>query len=658
MKKFISLIVFILAPFLLFTEGISLVVTRVEPIGVEAETARLVEELLHTELSQIPLFQLVERDKLDTLLQEQELQLSGITSAESAARAGNILNVQKVIFGSLGRYDTEYVKYILSLRLVDVERAVVEAAESVEIRSKEDIRPAITEISRRLSERVEITGKIFRIEEHVLYTTLGESAGVTPDQALSVVKVDLIRDGKGHIMMREETPVANLVVEKVSPEGSRCRVLEAAGNLETGMTVRRGRLELESIETAASLEVKSIPENARVYLGDKFLGVTPLKLSGLEPGRYRIEIKSGAGYRTYVGKITLRTGRSVVLERELEQEVEIEDLLRIGKMPRKRTDPKTALKKALIPGLGAYYNGYESQLPGIAFMLFGTSGAALAGVLNATRTDTQSDWGNAIPSLKCNDWLMAGLYAGTGLMIYGGSLVDAWVSAKEDFLYPTYMEYTVCGTGIFTHLSQTTDTHGVDPDILGRLMGGVSSWRASGGGELIYEGRRYFFSFGMRFPLMDFTYVYRPVVTERLLFGLGMEGTMNLGELSHDDIEELTVPFFRSLYAPVFSLAYRTTRLELDLFASPAAIVGLYQYKPLAGGGADLEYIQPLVIPAIIARVSANYFLTLKFGLRVSVRYGLLWNRGEAYEGLTEAGYSTVDKAQFLDISGGIVFRL
>jgi len=53
-----------------------------------------------------------------------------------------------------------------------------------------------------------------------------------------------------------------------------------------------------------------------------------------------------------------------------------------------------------------------------------------------------------------------------------------------------------------------------------------------------------------------------------------------------------------------------------------------------------------------------NYFLTLKFGFRASLKYGLLWNRGGAYEGLTEAGYSTVDKAQFLDINGGIVFRL
>lgn len=66
---------------------------------------------------------------------EQELQLSGITSAQSAAQAGNVLNVQKVIFGSLARYDSEHIKYLLSFRLGDVDRATLEASESVQIRS-------------------------------------------------------------------------------------------------------------------------------------------------------------------------------------------------------------------------------------------------------------------------------------------------------------------------------------------------------------------------------------------------------------------------------------------------------------------------------------------------------------------------------------------
>ncbi|MCK4714821.1 MAG: hypothetical protein KAT35_04545 [Candidatus Aenigmarchaeota archaeon] len=158
--------------------------------------------------------------------------------------------------------------------MVDVERASVEAAESIQIRNKDEILAAVADIAERLSANVEVTGSITRVEEEAVYTSLGQAAGVIPEEILSVIQVDLIRDDKGIIIMREENPIANLKVEKVSPEGSRCRVLESAAKLETGFSVRKGRVDIERKETEASLVVKSVPENARVYLNSEFSGVT------------------------------------------------------------------------------------------------------------------------------------------------------------------------------------------------------------------------------------------------------------------------------------------------------------------------------------------------------------------------------------------------
>jgi curli biogenesis system outer membrane secretion channel CsgG len=95
------------------SQTISLAVIQLDPLGVDSTTAKMFEDVLQTEFSKIPIFQLVERSKLDSLLQEQELQLSGITNAQSVSKAGNILNVQKVVFGSIARYDSDYVKYLL-----------------------------------------------------------------------------------------------------------------------------------------------------------------------------------------------------------------------------------------------------------------------------------------------------------------------------------------------------------------------------------------------------------------------------------------------------------------------------------------------------------------------------------------------------------------
>jgi len=285
---------------------ISLAVTRIEPIGIKVKTARLVEEILQTEFSKQPLFHLVERDRLDELLKEQELQLSGITSTDSATLAGNLLKVEKVLFGSIALYEGGYVKYLISLRLVDVEKGAVEVAESSQIRSDAELSEAIARIVQKLSDRIEITGKITRIDGQNVYVSLGEDSGTKIGEELSVVRTELIRDDAGSIIMREEKPVANLSVEVVSPEGSRCRIVESAFSLETNMTVRKGRIELERKETTCTLEVKSIPENSRVFLNSDFIGVTPMKLTGLKPGIYRVEIRSGAGYKPYLGRIKPR----------------------------------------------------------------------------------------------------------------------------------------------------------------------------------------------------------------------------------------------------------------------------------------------------------------------------------------------------------------
>ncbi|GAH23051.1 unnamed protein product, partial [marine sediment metagenome] len=295
----------------------------------------------------------------DKIMDEQQLQLSGITSAESAVQAGGILNVQKVIFGSIGRYESDYIKYLLSLRLVDVEKASVEAAESIQIRSGEEILGAVSKIVKRLSEKVELSGKITRIEASSIYTSMGQEMGVIPADLLSVFRMDLVKDDTGKIIMREETPIANLIVEKVSPEGSKCRLFDSSEKIKTGFFVRKGRVSLEEAMKGTALVVKSIPESSRVFLNSEFIGITPLELGGLEPGNYRIEIRSG-GYKAYLGKISLAEGRSITLEKELEPDIEIEDLLMLGKIPRKRTDPSKAIGFALIPGQGQSYNGYSN----------------------------------------------------------------------------------------------------------------------------------------------------------------------------------------------------------------------------------------------------------------------------------------------------------
>jgi hypothetical protein len=103
----IGFLFFILALVCLAAEPLSLAVMGIEPIGTDQETARILEELLLSSLAGRNIFTLMERERVDALLAEIEFQVSGATDASSIAEIGNLLNVQKVLFGSIGRYDTE-----------------------------------------------------------------------------------------------------------------------------------------------------------------------------------------------------------------------------------------------------------------------------------------------------------------------------------------------------------------------------------------------------------------------------------------------------------------------------------------------------------------------------------------------------------------------
>ena len=561
-------------------EPIRLAVSNIESLGVDENTAEMAEELLQIELTKYPLFTLVERAELETLLQEQQLQLSGVTDINNAIKIGNLLNVKKMIFGTIGLYESEYVKYLITLRLVDIEKGQIEAAESIEVKSKEDMRRAVTAIAKTLVNQIEITGRITAIDEDTVYTTLGEDSGVEEGSLLSVISTELIKDDSGSVIMREEIPVANLRVEKVSSEGSRCLVIEAATDIRKGLTVRKGETELEIRNEKCNLIIKSIPKDARVFIDGKFMGLTPTEVRDIEPGSYVIDIRSGAGYKAYRGKVNLREGRSITIDRELEPEIEVEDIILLGKMPREHTDPETALVSAIVPGFGAVYNGYPGQMPAIMF-------GAVTGVFSA------------VLGLGIQEEITPYNYiqSGAGLLMYLSSFYDAAQTADDDFIYPEYGELFMAPAGALIMLDANTV--------------GVAGFNAA----LLYEGYAYSLSVEispLAIPVYNteelvwclyFDIFYRFLRFEDLFFGLGYQITNNF--IGYTDQDAM---FPGMLCSPAVSVSYRSTDIESDLILSPYTYdsTGRDNYRNFIG---------------IRSRARFSYFFDLSIGASLSAEY-------------------------------------
>ena len=596
-------------------EPVSIAVSNIEPLGVDEDTAFMVEELLQIEFSQHSLFRVVERSKMNALMKEQRFQLSGVTDVENAIKAGNLLNAKKVLFGALAYYGSEYVEYLLTLRMVDIEKGEIEAAESIEIKSADGIRTAVSEIVDVLIKQVEITGEIIAVEEESVFTSLGEYADVVENNVLSVFLLELIKGATGNVIMREEVPVANLLVEKVSTEGSRCRVLETAGEIEPGMTVRRGETDIDINEEECRLLIKSIPENARVFIDSKFMGLTPVEVAGMAPGSYIIDIRAGAGYKAYRGRVNLKKGRSITIERELEQEIEVEDILLIGKMPRKQTDPSTALKKALIPGFGAIYNGYPGQAPVIMFSTI------MSGILPIILGLTEEGGFSPYQIIQ----------GGTGVMIYLSSLLDAWQTADDRFTYPTYGKILMGPAGAF--IREDSD----DSAVIGMTA------------DYQYEGRSYSFYISIS-PLvisrintdqmawlMNMGMYYRFIKSERLFVGLGYEITNNFINYDDSNDEEGSpdagIPGM--LCSPALSLSYISNKFELDFSGSP------YSHDTFGYSDGHTDFI------GFTGRLNLNYFFNLKVGGALSAEYADLRD-------LNDLSY----KLQLFRLKTGVIIRL
>jgi len=79
----------------------------------------------------------------------------------------------------------------------------------------------------------------------------------------------------------------------------------------------------------------------------------------LEPGSYNLEIRA-SGYKTFSGSVKISTGSTTNVEEELREKMSTEEMLLLGKIPRKKTEPQIAFRKALIPGQGQSYNGNQN----------------------------------------------------------------------------------------------------------------------------------------------------------------------------------------------------------------------------------------------------------------------------------------------------------
>ncbi len=240
--------------------------------GVSEAYSRPFSDRLRQELLNTGSFVVVERNNMESILEEQGFQLSGCTSDECAVEVGRMLGVERMLAGSLGIVGSTHT---LNVRMIDVETGRILTGRSVDCACPIDevLTTRIREIAYLLStgetqvQRMTGYGDLF-----ITSTPAGASIrldgidqqGVTPTSLEGV-------DAGQHILELEKDDYYDSRSITVIP-GTMTRV-----NAE----MQRGN---------ALVRVYSTPYNADLYIDSRYIGPTPQTVNDLPAGSHTIRV--------------------------------------------------------------------------------------------------------------------------------------------------------------------------------------------------------------------------------------------------------------------------------------------------------------------------------------------------------------------------------
>ena len=200
----------------------TIAVLNLEAKNVGQATADAVADILSTELFNSQRFKVIERQAIMRILEEQKLQMTGVTDMSTAVEIGKMLNVERILIGSVSRLGESY---IINTRLVNVKTGALELAQTATSKRGEGgLTEAITDRVGKMCEKVQVEGAIIRIKGEVILIDLGQNHGLGEAQELTVIRLgDVVTDLGGTVIGRAEDMIGTVVLTAVKGDYSEAR---------------------------------------------------------------------------------------------------------------------------------------------------------------------------------------------------------------------------------------------------------------------------------------------------------------------------------------------------------------------------------------------------------------------------------------------------
>ncbi len=116
--------------------------------NTETTYAKAVRNIFEVSLYKTDIFDILERNQMETILKEQGFQMSGCIDTSCAIKIGKILSADMVIIGTLNKLG----KFTITIKFVNVGQGRIKLADSETADAEDDIRNAVKILSKRMAD--------------------------------------------------------------------------------------------------------------------------------------------------------------------------------------------------------------------------------------------------------------------------------------------------------------------------------------------------------------------------------------------------------------------------------------------------------------------------------------------------------------------------
>jgi len=257
--------------------------------GLTKQEAGTLTDRLRSLLVKTNAFNVIERGKMEMILKEMGFQQSGCTTRECAVQAGRMLNVEEMVTGSIGKIGKLYT---IDIVLIDVETAQIIKSITSDYEGEIEglvsfMQPIAVQLSRLIRPEIKKDEEKGSIE-------------INTDPAKAEVYLNSKKVGNSPLKLTD-IPAGEYTIKLIA---------NGYATVEDIVLIEKDKVtEFEKkMRAIGGLNILTEPTDAQIYINDKLIGNSPIKLDNVSPGEYIVKVLA-PGYAPDVKKVLVNKGK-------------------------------------------------------------------------------------------------------------------------------------------------------------------------------------------------------------------------------------------------------------------------------------------------------------------------------------------------------------